>query len=98
MIVAEDENLLGATSEGRNSLKSGKQDFKVYFGRYYVLLVTALLCMHQCLAWLTFGPIPQAARDRYGLTDVELTLLPGKPWSQLEHIIANAELVKQKMV
>ncbi len=52
--------------------------YKTYPGRYYVLIVTALLCMQQNIAWLTFGPIPQEAQDKYGLTDIELTILPGK--------------------
>ncbi len=51
--------------------------YKTYPGRFYVLAVTALLAMHQNIAWLTFGPITSQATQYYGLTDVELTLLPG---------------------
>ena len=46
--------------------------YRTYPGRYYVLIVAALLCMHQCLVWITFGPIPDEAKDRYGLTDIEI--------------------------
>jgi len=60
-----------------------KSGYKTYAGRYYVVVVAALLCMHQCLAWITFGPIPQEAKDRYDLTDIEITLLPGNPLSYL---------------
>ena len=52
--------------------------YNTYPGRYYVLIVTALLCMQQNIAWLTFGPIPEEAKDKYGLTDIEITLLPGR--------------------
>lgn len=52
--------------------------YKAYPSRFYVLIVTALLAMHQNIAWLTFGPIPDQAKERYGLTDAELTLLPGR--------------------
>ena len=59
------------------SIVEGKSQYKTYLGRYYVLIVTALLCMHQNISWLTFGPIPEEAKDKYGLTDIEITLLPG---------------------
>ena len=52
-------------------------EYKTYPGRFYVLVVIALLAMHQTIAWLTFGPIPEQAKREYGLTDVELTLLQG---------------------
>ena len=52
--------------------------YKVYPGRFYVLIVTALLAMTQNIAWLTFGPIPDQAKAAYGLTDIEITLLPGR--------------------
>ena len=53
-----------------------RSQYRSYPGRFYVLMVTALLAMHQNTAWLTFGPVPQEAKDKYGLTDAELTLLP----------------------
>ena len=56
---------------------TGKHQYTTYLGRYYVLVVAALLCTHQCVSWITFGPIPQEASDKYGLTDLEITLLPG---------------------
>ena len=43
-----------------------------------MLMVTGLLAMHQSIAWLTFGPIPEQAKLVYGLTDVEMTLFSGK--------------------
>ena len=52
-------------------------EYKAYPGRFYVLVVTALLAAQQNIAWLTFGPVPDQAKERYGLTDAELTLLPG---------------------
>jgi hypothetical protein len=52
-------------------------EYKAYPGRFYVLVVTALLTIQQNIAWLTFGPIPDQAKKAYGLTDAELTLLPG---------------------
>lgn len=51
--------------------------YRSYPSRFYVLTVTALLAMHQNVAWLTFSPITNQAKRDYGLTDVELTLLPG---------------------
>ena len=52
--------------------------YKTYPGRFYMLMVTGLLAMHQSIAWLTFGPIPEQAKLVYGLTDVEMTLFSGK--------------------
>lgn len=52
-------------------------EYKAYPGRFYVLVVTALLAVCQNIAWLTFGPVPDQAKRRYGLTDAELTLLTG---------------------
>ena len=52
--------------------------YRAYKGRFYVLVVTSMLAALQNIAWLTFGPITQQAKDAYGLTDAELTLLPSK--------------------
>ena len=52
--------------------------YKAYPGRFYVLMVTALLTMHQSLASMTFGPIPEEAKLVYGLTDVEISIFSGK--------------------
>lgn len=57
---------------------SSEGEHKTYFGRYYVLMVLSLMCGHQNLAWITFGPISSEAKEWYGLTDIELTLLPGE--------------------
>ena len=68
-----------APSESCKVSQAGAEaQYRTYPGRFYVLIVTALLCMQQNIAWLTFGPIPQEAKDKYGLTDIEITLLPGK--------------------
>ena len=54
-----------------------EKQYRAYPSRFYVLVVAALFAMHQNIAWLTFGPIPDRAKEMYGLTDIELTLLPG---------------------
>lgn len=51
--------------------------YRAYPGRFYVITVTALLTAQQNIAWLTFGPVPDAAKASYGLTDLELLLFPG---------------------
>ena len=51
--------------------------YRSYPGRFYILMVAALFGMQGCIAWLTFGPIPEQAKLEYGLTDLELTLLSG---------------------
>jgi len=79
---------VGTASENKRLLEAGepqadefsadaKPQYKTYLGRYFVLTVAALLCTHQCIAWITFGPIPEEASEKYGLTDLEITLLPG---------------------
>lgn len=57
--------------------KLAEVKYKAYPSRFYVIIVTGMLVMQQNIAWLTFGPIPNAAKESYGLTDVELLLLPG---------------------
>lgn len=52
-------------------------DHKTYFGRYYVLIVVSLLAVQQNIAWVTFSGIADVAKSSYGLTDDEITLLPG---------------------
>ena len=56
---------------------SGNQ-YKAYFGRYYVLVVLSLLAAHQNLTWATFSPIADEAKRYYALTDDDLALLPGR--------------------
>ncbi|XP_019850326.1 PREDICTED: disrupted in renal carcinoma protein 2 homolog [Amphimedon queenslandica] len=51
-------------------------EHKTYAGRYYVLVVLSLLCALQNIAWITFSPIVKEAKLSYGLTDIEITLLP----------------------
>ena len=74
----ENTPLLEPTAPGADQSADEKTQYKTYLGRYFVLTVAALLCTHQCVAWITFGPIPQEASDKYGLSDLEITLLPGK--------------------
>ena len=52
--------------------------YKVYTGRFYVLIVFALFSLVQGLAWLTFGAIPNESYEYFGMTDDDVTLLAGK--------------------
>lgn len=52
-------------------------DYKVYPGRFYVLIAFALLAGQQALSWMTFGTIPNEAFKYFGLTDDDVTLLSG---------------------
>ena len=52
-------------------------DYRVYPGRFYVLIAFALLAGQQALAWMTFGTIPNESFAHFGLTDDEVTLLSG---------------------
>lgn len=54
-----------------------KEEYKTYFGRYYVLAAISLLSAHQNVSWATFSPIAKEAWEAYGLTAIEVTLLPG---------------------
>ncbi|XP_019853138.1 PREDICTED: disrupted in renal carcinoma protein 2 homolog isoform X2 [Amphimedon queenslandica] len=53
-----------------------KENYKTYFGRYYVLTAISLLSAHQNVSWATFGSIAIEAWQAYGLTAIEVTLLP----------------------
>ena len=55
-----------------------KEKYKTYFGRYYVLAAIALLSAQQNVSWATFSPIAVEAWQAYGLTAIEVTLLPGR--------------------
>lgn len=69
-----------AMIEERKSESSTKREkYTTYFGRYYVLVAISLLSAQQNLSWATFGPIADEARLSYGLTAIEVTLLPGRP-------------------
>ena len=48
-----------------------------YLGRYYILAAISLLAAQQNLSWASFGPIAEEAWQYYGLTDIQVTLLPG---------------------
>jgi FLVCR family MFS transporter len=50
--------------------------YKSYLGRYYVLAAISLLSAQQNLSWSSFSPIAREAHEFYGLSDIELTLLP----------------------
>lgn len=52
-------------------------EYKVYPGRFYVLIAFALLAGQQALSWMTFGTIPNETFKHFGLTDDEITLLSG---------------------
>ena len=52
--------------------------YRVYAGRFYVLIAFALLAGEQALSWMTFGTIPNETFKHFGLTDDDITLLSGK--------------------
>ena len=54
------------------------QKCRVYPGRFYVLMVLAFLALHQTVAWMTFGTIPNESYQHFGLTDDDITLIAGK--------------------
>lgn len=54
------------------------REYKVYPGRFYVLITFALLAGQQALSWMTFGTIPNESYTHFGLTDDDVTLLSGK--------------------
>ena len=62
-------------------------EYKVYPGRFYVLIAFALLAGQQALSWMTFGTIPNETYKHFGLTDDDITLLSGT------QLIANAHSV-----
>ena len=55
-----------------------EQQHRTYKGRYYVLTVLSLLCALQNIGGFTFSPIAAEAKERYGLTDIDLTILPSE--------------------
>lgn len=52
--------------------------YRVYPGRFYVLIAFALLAGQQALSWMTFGAIPNEAYMHFGLNDDMVTLLAGR--------------------
>ena len=53
------------------------KQYRSYLGRYYILAAISLLAAQQNLSWASFGPIAEEAWQYYGLTDIQVTLLPG---------------------
>ena len=60
------------------SVLDERQKCRVYPGRFYVLMVLAFLALHQNVAWMTFGTIPNESYQHFGLTDDDVTLIAGK--------------------
>ena len=50
---------------------------RTYLGRFYILAVAAFLGLHQNTTWITFSTIPQQAKDEFGLSDDQITILAG---------------------
>ena len=70
------------TAQQKKEEKSAKKvndhgKYKVYPGRFYVLIAFALLAGQQALSWMTFGTIPNESYRHFGLTDDAVTLLSG---------------------
>ena len=64
-----------------SSSSQNQEVTKVYSaspGRFYVLIVLALLAVHQNIAWMTFGTIPDETYKQFQLSENEITLLAGK--------------------
>lgn len=57
----------------------GGDPYRVYPGRFYVLLVFTLMALLQSFAWMTFGTIPNESYKHFGLTDDDITLIAGQP-------------------
>lgn len=78
----QNEAPLLAMSASTNIIENGtaaeEAPYKVYPGRFYVLIAFALLAGQQALSWMTFGTIPNESYQHFGLTDDEVTLLSGK--------------------
>lgn len=71
--------LVGVAKEWKiKFLMEKKTEYKTYLGRYHVLAAIALLSAQQNVSWSTFSPIAKEAREYYGLTNIEITLLPCK--------------------
>ena len=57
---------------------SSGDSYKVYPGRFYVLIVFTLVVLLQSFAWMTFGTIPDESLKHFGLTDDDIALIAGK--------------------
>lgn len=75
----ESTPILRAQQNGNVPSKSANEhsEYKVYPGRFYVLIAFALLAGQQALSWMTFGTIPNETYKHFGLTDDAITLLSG---------------------
>ena len=84
-VIAESDPILGRPGYGVQSPPppysepaEDPQKCRVYPGRFYVLMVLAFLALHQNVAWMTFGTIPNESYQHFGLTDDEVTIIAGK--------------------
>ncbi|KAL3831880.1 hypothetical protein ACJMK2_023577 [Sinanodonta woodiana] len=59
---------------------------KVYFKRWYVLIVFSIGAALQGFIWNTWGPIASASEDAFGWTDSTIALLSN--WGPIAYIIA----------
>ena len=57
------------------TVEQPEERYRVYPGRFYVLVAFALLAGQQALSWMTFGTIPNESFKHFGLTDDDVTLL-----------------------
>ena len=73
---ADEEQAVG--NEGAVVEPAPPEKYRVYPGRFYVLIAFALLAGQQALSWMTFGTIPNEAYKHFGLTDDDVTLLSCK--------------------
>ena len=72
------QNEHGTTTSTSSSDLKHEPECRLYFGRYYVLMVLAFLALQQNLAWMTFGTIPNESYEHFGLSDDEITILSGE--------------------
>ena len=83
-VIEESDPILGRPGYGVQSPSppyhesDERQKCRVYPGRFYVLMVLAFLALHQNVAWMTFGTIPNESYQHFGLTDDDVTLIAGK--------------------
>ena len=83
-VIEESDPILGRPGYGVQSPPppyhelDESQKCRVYPGRFYVLMVLAFLALHQNIAWMTFGTIPNESYQHFGLTDDDVTLIAGK--------------------
>ena len=54
-----------SSEESSTVSESPSVAFKPYKRRWYILSLFAILALHQCLVWNTFGPIDKAVKYAY---------------------------------